>query len=168
MSSGSLRLVFASIVETVPLTPLATSTVGRHRARAGTADTRSGATPKSAPAKPSTTTTRTHRMTAPCLAIQLGHRRQGVNATSSGFAPTGMSVGCFVLVFTSIVDTESVLPVTTKTVLPSGVTATAAGSALTGMSVGCLVLVLTSIVDTEFANWLVTNAVDRHCARPTA
>jgi hypothetical protein len=37
------------------------------------------------------------------------HRRHGVTATLIGFEPTGMSVGFFVLVFTSIVDTVSLL-----------------------------------------------------------
>src|SRR5262249_14628298 len=59
MSDGFLVLVFTSIVDTVPLTPLATKAVGRHFRRAGTADTRPR--PTSAPAKPSTATTRTHR-----------------------------------------------------------------------------------------------------------
>src|SRR5262245_34755345 len=60
MSVGSLVLVFTSIVDTVSLRPLATQAVVRHRARAGTADTRPGTTPCSAPANPSTTTTRAH------------------------------------------------------------------------------------------------------------
>jgi hypothetical protein len=58
-----------------------------------------------------------------------------------------MSVGFFVLVITSIVDT--VPPwLATKAVLPSGVTATPTGIGPTAMSVGSLVRVFKSIVDT--------------------
>ncbi len=61
MSVGFLVLVFTSIVDTVPLPSLVTKAVGRHRDRAGTADTPSGTTPTSAPANPNTTTRRTDR-----------------------------------------------------------------------------------------------------------
>jgi hypothetical protein len=61
MSVGFLVPVFTSIVETEPLTALATKAVARHSLRAVTADTPSGTTPTSAPANPSTTTPRTHR-----------------------------------------------------------------------------------------------------------
>src|SRR5262249_39560389 len=54
-----------------------------------------------------------------------------------------------VLVFTSIVDTESLPLLVTKAVLPSGVTATLCGAEPTVMSVGFLVLVFTSMVATE-------------------
>src|SRR5262249_44279920 len=74
MSVGFLLLVFTSTVDTVRLPVLATKAVDRHRARAATADTPSGNTPISAPANPSATTTRPHRITTPCLAIHLGHR----------------------------------------------------------------------------------------------
>src|SRR5262249_46787392 len=66
--------------------------------------------------------------------------------------PTGMSAGCLVFVWTSIVDTEPRLPMVpllaTKAVLPFGVTATTSGFGPTVMSVGFFVLVFTSIVDT--------------------
>jgi hypothetical protein len=58
MSVGFLVLVLTSIVDTVPLPMLVTNAVGRHGARAGTADTPLGT---SAPANPNTTTPRTHR-----------------------------------------------------------------------------------------------------------
>src|SRR5262245_54758893 len=61
MSVGFLVQVPTSMVETEPLRPLVTRAIVRHRARAGTADTRPGTTPCSAPANPSTTTPRTHR-----------------------------------------------------------------------------------------------------------
>jgi hypothetical protein len=64
-----------------------------------------------------------------------------------------------VLVFTSIVDTESLNWVATKAVLPSGVNATPNGNKPTAMSVGFLVLVFTSIVDTGLSRWLMTNRV---------
>ena len=70
-----------------------------------------------------------------------------------------MSVGCLVLVFTSIVDTVPLLLLVTKAVLPSGVIATSNGPEPTAMSVGCLVLVFTSIVDTVPLTPLVTKAV---------
>ena len=47
----------------------------------------------------------------------------GVTAIPNGPEPTVMSVGCLVLVFTSIVDTELLSWLVTKAVLPSGVTA---------------------------------------------
>src|SRR5262249_28090054 len=95
------------------------------------------------------------------------HRRHGVIATEKPAGPTGMSSGFFVLVFTSIVDTElgtgttraSGLSWVTKTVLPSGVSATANGFAPTAVSVGFLVLVFTSIVDTVSLLTLATKAV---------
>src|SRR5262245_2698958 len=113
MSAGFLILVFTSIVDTVPLPLLVTTTVGRHRARTGAADTPSGTTPTSAPANPSTTTPRTQRTTVPCLAIRLGHRRHGVTATRLGDGPTAMSVGSLVLVLTSMVDTVPLCPLVT-------------------------------------------------------
>src|SRR6516165_5885453 len=59
----------------------------------------------------------------------------GVIATPNGLAPTGMSTGFFVLVFTSIVatalapcgDPTAKLPRATKAVLPSGVITTFLG-----------------------------------------
>src|SRR5918995_877045 len=60
-----------------------------------------------------------------------------------------MSVGCFLRVFTSIVDTVPLPLLVTKAVLPFGVTSTANGREPTVMSVGLFVLVCTSIVDTE-------------------
>src|SRR5262249_6860658 len=60
MSVGGLVLVLTSIVDTVPLVLLVTNAVGRHRARAGTANAPSGTKPTSAPANPSTNTTRAH------------------------------------------------------------------------------------------------------------
>jgi hypothetical protein len=87
-----------------------------HRDRAGTADTALGTTPTSAPANPSTNTPRTNRnrgIPAPRLAVltssccQCRHRRHGVTDTAPGAAPTGMSVGSLVLVFTSMVETVS-------------------------------------------------------------
>ena len=77
-----------------------------------------------------------------------------------------MSLGCLVLVFTSIVDTVSASWLVTKVVLPSGVTVTPPGAGTAVMSVGCLVLVFTSIVDTESLEVLVTKAVGRHRERP--
>src|SRR5262249_48769063 len=56
MSAGSFVRFCASIVDTVPLPPLVTKAVSRHRARAATADAPFGTTPSSAPAHPSTTT----------------------------------------------------------------------------------------------------------------
>src|SRR5215218_5322478 len=82
-----------------------------------------------------------------------------------------MSVGSFVLVFTSIADTVPTLSgvgevadengpkLATKTVLPSGVIAIVHGPELTGMSVGCLVLVFTSITDTVPLSLSVTKRV---------
>jgi hypothetical protein len=61
MSVGCLVLVFTAIVDTEPLPTLVTKAVGRHRARPATADAPLGTIPTSAPANPSTTTTRTHR-----------------------------------------------------------------------------------------------------------
>src|SRR5262249_37646814 len=61
MSAGSFVRFCASIVDTVPLPPLVTKAVSRHRARAATADAPFGTTPSSAPANPSPTTPRTHR-----------------------------------------------------------------------------------------------------------
>src|SRR5262245_64956874 len=87
------------------------------------------------------------------------HRRHGATATPLAVAPTGMSVGFFFLVFTSIVATAPLPRPVTKAVLPSGVTATSFGFPPTGMSAGCLVLVLTSIVDTVPLALLVTKAV---------
>jgi hypothetical protein len=52
------------------------------------------------------------------------HRRHGATATPIGNWPTVMSVGCLVLVFTSIVETVPLVLLATKAVLPSGVTAT--------------------------------------------
>ena len=69
-----------------------------------------------------------------------------------------MSVGCLVLVFTSIVDTVPLPRLVTKAVLPSGVTATPTGRA-DGDVGGVLVLVFTSIVDTVPLPLLVTKAV---------
>jgi hypothetical protein len=65
-----------------------------------------------------------------------------------GPVPTVMSEGCLVLVFTSIVETLSLVWLATKAVLPSGVTATPPGLAPTVMSAGFVVLVFTSMVDT--------------------
>jgi hypothetical protein len=76
-----------------------------------------------------------------------------------------MSVGCLVLVFTSIVDTVPLAALVTKAVLPSGVTATRSGMEPTVMSVERLVLVFTSIVDTVPLGALVTKAVARHPLR---
>src|SRR5918994_2106449 len=87
-------------------------------------------------------------------------------ATHFGYPPTVMSVGCLVLVFTSIVDTVPLPWLATNAVLPSRVNATPTGPAPTAMSVGCLVLVFTSIVDTVPPSRLVTNAVARHRPRP--
>ena len=70
-----------------------------------------------------------------------------------------MSVGCLVLVFTSIVDTVPLSLLATKAVLPSGVTATEPGRPPTAMSVGSLVLVFTSIVDTVPLSGFVTKTV---------
>src|SRR5262245_6153873 len=56
MSLGFFFRVFTSMVDTVPLRTFVTKTVGRHRARAGAADTPSGTTPTSATTNPSTTT----------------------------------------------------------------------------------------------------------------
>jgi hypothetical protein len=50
-----------------------------------------------------------------------------VIATWTGCLPTGMSSGSLVLVFTSIVDTESLNWLATKAVLPSGVNASPSG-----------------------------------------
>src|SRR4030095_8736059 len=92
----------------------------------------------------------------------------GVKASPTGRAPTGMSVGCLVRVFTSIVDTESLPkytepgddpPRVTKAVLPSGVTFTPTEVGPTGMSLAFLVLVFTSIVDTVPLGPLATKAV---------
>src|SRR5262245_3334898 len=106
--SGSLVLVPTSITDTVPLFQFGTKAVARHCPGAGTADARSGTAPARAPANPSTTTRGTQRIiTLPCIAIPLGHRRHGVTDTAPGAAPTGMSVGSLVLVFTSIVETVS-------------------------------------------------------------
>src|SRR5262245_51657334 len=102
---------------------------------------------------------RADRITVPCLAIPSGHRRQGVIATTTGARPTGMSSGCLVLVFTSIVDTVSLSLLATKAVLPSGVIATPVGARPTGMSSGCFVRVCTSMVDTLLLSRLTTNAV---------
>src|SRR5262249_51874742 len=74
--------------------------------------------------------------------------------------------GCLVLDLMSIIDTESLLTLVTKTVLPSGVTANETGNAPTAMSSGSLVLVLTSIVDTDSLSTLTTTAVTRHRVRP--
>ena len=82
-----------------------------------------------------------------------------VTATPFGFVPTVMSVRCFFLVFTSIVDTVPLPLLVTKAVLPFGVTATPSGFGPTVMSSGCLVLVFTSIVDTVLLRLLVTTAV---------
>jgi hypothetical protein len=71
----------------------------------------------------------------------------GVIATANGFGPTGMSVGCLVLVFTSIVDIVSPLLLGTKRVLLSGVNPAPVGGKPSVMSSGCLVRVLTSIVE---------------------
>src|SRR5262245_14164202 len=155
MSSGLLVLVFTSIVDTEPLSPNA---VGRQRARAATAGTPSGTTPIIAPANPNITTPRTQRIAASCLAIRLGHGRQGVTATPIGSTPTGMSLGSFVVVSTSIADTVP-LWLVTKPVLPSGVIATSAGSAPTAMSLGSFVRVFTSIVETVPLSRLTTKAV---------
>jgi hypothetical protein len=89
----------------------------------------------------------------------------GVIATPIGNAPTAMSVGCLVLVFTSIVETVPLTALATKAVLPSGVMATAAGAEPTVMSVRCFVLVFTSIVETVPLALLVTKAVARHRVR---
>src|SRR5262249_58184261 len=83
----------------------------------------------------------------------------------SGEEATAMSVGSFVLVFTSMVDTESLRLLATKAVLPSGVTTTPTGNVPTVMSVGSLVLVFTSIVDTVPLGPLVTKAVSRLSVR---
>src|SRR5262245_2977441 len=120
MSAGFVVLVVKSIVDTEPLSPLATNAVGRQRARAATAGTPSGTTPIIAPANPNITTPRTQRIAASCLAIRLGHGRQGVTATPIGSTPTEMSLGSFVVVSTSIADTVP-LWLVTKPVLPSGV-----------------------------------------------
>src|SRR5262249_15408577 len=151
MSAGALVPVVASIVDTVSLSLFATKTVARHRPRAGTADTLAGKAPNRAAANPNTTTTSTRirRMAAPCLAIPLGHRRHGVTATPRGPEPTVMSLGFLVRVFTSIVETESLIMLVTKAVLPSGVIATPVGAVPTAMLIGLLVLDLRSIVDTE-------------------
>jgi hypothetical protein len=61
MSAGFLVRVFTSIVDTVPLMPFVTTTIGRHGARPADADTPSGTTPTSAPANPSAITPRTQR-----------------------------------------------------------------------------------------------------------
>jgi hypothetical protein len=67
MSVGFFVLVFTSIVDTESLAALATMAVARQSLRA-TADTRSGTTPTSAPAKPSTNTPRPRNrgIAAPC------------------------------------------------------------------------------------------------------
>src|SRR5215211_3635354 len=112
---------------------LVTKAVARHSLRAATADTpfrdhthqRARQPEHQNPKNPPEPR---HRW--PCLAVltsasRARHRRHGVTVTATGLVPTGMSVGFLVLVFESIVDTESPLPLTTKTVLPSGVTAIA-------------------------------------------
>src|SRR6266511_2952357 len=85
-----------------------------------------------------------------------------------------MSVGSFVLVATSIVDTVPQLALTTKAVVRSGVIATPDGVAPMprGMSLGSLVRVATSMVDTELPPAFVTKAVISHpaagaCCAPT-
>jgi hypothetical protein len=75
------------------------------------------------------------RVAEPRRAVR--HRRHGVTATPTGKLPTAMSVGCLVLVLTSIVDTVPLPTLATKAVLPAGVTATPTGNVPTGMSVGC-------------------------------
>src|SRR5947207_5703500 len=82
-----------------------------------------------------------------------------------------MSVGSFVLVFTSIADTVPILSgvgkvadengpkLATKAVLPSGVIATVKGPEPTGMSAGYLVLVFTLNADTVPLPLLTTKAV---------
>src|SRR6266516_1436620 len=82
-----------------------------------------------------------------------------------------MSVGSFVLVFTSIADTVPILSgvgkvadengpkLATKAVLPSGVIATVIGPEPAGMSARSLVLVFTSIADTVLLPELVTKRV---------
>src|SRR5262249_61170715 len=87
------------------------------------------------------------------------HRRHGGIATVPGDAPTGMSVGSLVRVFTSIVDTVPLWTLATKTVLPSCVTTIPFGYTPTGMSVGFLVRVFTSIIDTVSLTRLGTKAV---------
>src|SRR5262245_20381356 len=93
------------------------------------------------------------------------YRWHGVTATPTGVVPTAMSVGSFVLVFTSIVDTELPLEPTplpallTKRVLPSAVSARWTGDAPTAMTVGTSVLVVPSMVDTESLRLLATKAV---------
>src|SRR5881227_1935102 len=62
----------------------------------------------------------------------------GVIAIEIGPVPTGMSVGCLILVFRSITDTELLPLLTTKAVLPSGVNAPPNGPVPTAMSVGFL------------------------------
>jgi hypothetical protein len=84
-----------------------------------------------------------------------------------------MSVGFFVLVFTSIVDTAPLPALLTKTVLPSGVTATPFTYVPTVMSVGFLVFVFKSIVDTVPLVLSATKAVlpsrrERHPEREHA
>jgi hypothetical protein len=69
------------------------------------------------------------------------------------------------LVFTSMVDTQSLRRLVTKAVLPSGVIATPPAPAPMVMSSGCFVLVFTSIVDTVPLPALVTKAVGRHRER---
>src|SRR5262245_47327081 len=70
-----------------------------------------------------------------------------------------MSAGFLVLVLISIVETEPLVLLVTKAVLPSGVIASRIGPVPTAMSVGLLVLVFTSMVDTVPLAALVTNAV---------
>src|SRR5262245_63422425 len=79
-------------------------------------------------------------------AVDAHHRRHGVTATPNGLTPTGMSSGCLVRVFTSIVDTVPLPVLVTKAVLPWGVKATAYALAPTVVSVGRLTRVFTSIV----------------------
>jgi len=91
-------------VESVPLPIFATKAVVRHGARAGTADTPSGATPTSAPANPSATTTGTKRncridapasLSSPAsdaptrsayVALRLANRKNRTSARSNGMS----------------------------------------------------------------------------------
>src|SRR5262249_34017697 len=70
MSVGSLVRVVTLIVDTVPVPPLVTKAVPRHRARTGTADTPSEDTPPRAHATPNTTTRRTHQEPRQPLSLQ--------------------------------------------------------------------------------------------------
>src|SRR5262249_38684118 len=131
MSLGSFVPVFTSIVDTVSLALLVTNAV----LPSGVTATFMGLLPtKMAEGRvvlvfasivetelPVGTGTRP----SPALAwVTTAVLPSGVPATPFGFPPTAMSLGSFLLVFTSMVDTVPLSLLVTKAVLPSGVTTT--------------------------------------------